>query len=73
MDGELFLFNGFSDTSITDVIEGCRPMAWDSEFRTFLNDNFGSSEAVEIYKFNSQPLVNTNTQQTPVIVDLRED
>lgn len=73
LDGELFLFNGFSDTSITDAIEGCRPMAWDSEFRTFLNDNFESSEAVEIYKFNSQPLVNTNTKQTPVIVDLRED
>ncbi|MEL7665871.1 MAG: hypothetical protein AAGU06_00335 [Candidatus Shapirobacteria bacterium] len=75
LNGELFLFNGFSDISITDAIEGCRPMAWDTEFRTFLNDYFGGSfsEAIEIYKFNSQPFVGRNIRQTPVVVDLRED
>ena len=73
VDGELFLLNGFSEGTqiIPDSIEGCRPMAWDTVMIKFLNENFGEDVAMT-YKLNTIHFINTNTIQTPVIVDLRE-
>lgn len=76
LNGELFLFNGFSDFVFpVDAIEGCRVSAWDTGIRSFLGNNFEKNfpETVEIYKRNSMPLIDRNTIQIPVIVDLRAD
>ena len=75
IDGELFLFNGFSDLEANDAIEGCRPMSWDIKFRSFLGDNFKKyfPNVVTIYLVNAQPYLDRYTRQTPVVVGLRRD